>query len=255
MQIEDVFWSVFLLLVAPAVGSFLGVLVDRLPRSEDVMGKRSSCRTCHAKLGPLDLIPILSFIALRGKCRYCHSALAGWHLYLEIAALGLAFMAVSAGGDPLDIWLNALFLWVLLGLLTADVLWFRLPDPLNIALAVVTAVMAAQHGQIGLISALAGAALGSGSFMALRIGYQALRGREGLGMGDVKLMVGLGAFAGPFDVPVLLLMASLGALAAGLVVHLRARAQGAWATRRLPFGAALCCAAIVIWVFRHLTAI
>lgn len=255
MPAEGAFWVVFLLLVAPAVGSFLGVLVDRLPRGEDVLGRPSACRSCGARLGPLDLIPILSFIALRGACRRCRAPLAGWHLYLEIAALGGAVMAVAAGGPPAVMWLNALFLWCLLGLLSADLLWFRLPDPLNAALFAIALALSALPGQIGALPALAGAALGSGSFWALRIAYQALRGREGLGLGDVKLMAGLGAYAGAFDLPLVLLIASLGALLTGLAVHLMRGGlggrRGSWAMQRLPFGAALCGAAIALWVIRQ----
>lgn len=251
MSFGEAFAVVFLLLMAPAVGSFLGVLVDRLPRQEDVFRQRSRCRDCQHPLAVWDLVPVLSYVWLGGKCRYCRAALSPWHLYMEVAAFGLAVVAVSAGGDALQTWLSTVFLWLLLALLAADLIWFRLPDPLNAALLVVAVGVSVQPGQIGLKAALIGAFLGVVIFLALRIGYQAMRKREGLGLGDVKLMAGLGAFAGPWDLPLLLLIASLGALLAGVVGLRNKRSSTPIGLQRLPFGAALCAAAMLLWVLRQ----
>ncbi len=247
----DVYSAVFLILIAPAIGSSLGGLEDALPRQEDIFGQRSGCRACGAPLGFIDLIPILSFVMLGAKCRQCHKPIAGWHLYLEVAALGLALVALSSGGNLVLIWLTALFFWILLGLVAADLLWFRLPDPLTLALFVTALALAMLPGQMGVFLALAGAALGSGVFWIIRIAYKAVRGREGLGFGDVKLMAGLGAFCGPFDLALLLLLASAGALITGLVAYGVRGGSGPWATRRLPFGAALCIASLVLWIYRQ----
>ncbi|WGW05909.1 prepilin peptidase [Tropicibacter oceani] len=240
--------AILLILLAPFIGSFLGVLVDRLPRGEDVMRRRSACRSCAAPLGVGDLIPILSFALSRGRCRHCAAELAPWHLYIEITALGAAVCVVAAGGAGWSVWLQAIFLWLLIALFFADLLWMRLPDPLTMALFAAAMMLAV--GGIGLLAALYGAALGSGSFLLLRLGYRFLRGREGLGLGDVKLMAGLGAFAGPGGLALLVLVASGGALAwvaARQWFHGRGAVRG---DMRLPFGAALCAAGGALWVAR-----
>ncbi|MBY5935567.1 prepilin peptidase [Tateyamaria omphalii] len=237
--------ALLVLLISPAVGSFLAVLVDRLPRGEDVVRAPSACRSCGARLGLRDLVPVLSFVLLRGRCRRCCASIPPMTLYIEILAIGAAVLAVLAGGGPVAVLLNALWLWLLVALAATDLVWFRLPDPLTAALGAVALGLAALPGGIGLIPALVGAVAGAGSFAALRWAYARLRGREGLGMGDVKLMAGLGGFAGVAALPQLVLVAALMALAAALVTR-----GGMAGTRALPFGAALCAAGAVLWLMR-----
>lgn len=233
--------SLFLLLAAPAVGSFLAMLVDRLPRGEDVVTAPSRCRSCQIRLSARDLVPLLSFAMARGRCRACAAPLPGWLVLMELAALGLAGLALLRGGDLWQVWTAAGMLWLLLALGVCDLLWFRLPDALTAALAALCFGAALASGQ-GMV-ALAGGLLGAGSFLALRVGYHALRGREGLGLGDVKLMFGLGALTGPAQLPLLVLIAALGALVATLALHRDLRGDLA-----LPFGAALTAAGGVLWL-------
>lgn len=250
MSLDPRLSALLLILTAPAVGSFLGVLVDRLPRDEDVFRRGSACRGCGQRLSVLDLIPILSFALSKGRCRHCGASFAPWHLYIEITALGMAVLTVAAGKTGAGLWLDALFLWILLALFFTDLIWMRLPDSLTAALFLVAMAAALLPGGQGGQTALLGAALGCGSFAALRFGYRALRGREGLGLGDVKLMAGLGAFAGPIHLPLMVLMASGGALALVVVLHgLRGNGTPA-GTMRIPFGSALCLAGATLWVLR-----
>ena len=88
--------------------------------------------------------------------------------------------------------------------------------------------------------------MGAGSFWGLRVGYFYLRGREGLGLGDVKLMAGIGALLGPWLIPHVVLLAALGALGAALL-HRKRNADAMAATRALPFGTALCVATLLLW--------
>jgi leader peptidase (prepilin peptidase)/N-methyltransferase len=124
-------------------------------------------------------------------------------------------LAVLAGGGFGAALLSAL--WLLIALAMSDAVWMRLPDGLTAAAAVLALLLAAQPAGIRLAAALWGAVLGAGSFAALRWGYFVLRGRMGLGLVDVKLMVGLGAFCGPLA---------------------------------LPFGTALCFSAALLWLWR-----
>lgn len=237
--------AVLIVLLSPAIGSFLTVLIDRLPRKQSIVWPGSTCRTCHTRLGPRDLIPILSFALGRGRCRHCGTAIPPWHLYVEITAIGCAVIAVILGETTLHMMLIACLLWLLLTLAVTDLLWFRLPDLLTGALALCALMLAVTEGRLWL--AMAAGCLGSGAFWMIRLGYAAWRDREGLGMGDVKLMMGLGALVGPWDLPLLVLIAAC--LALGMTA-VQALAQGRplRGSHPLPFGTALCAAGACLWM-------
>lgn len=237
--------------ISPFAGSFLGLLVDRLPRDEPVVIARSACRSCGTALAPHELIPLVSFALARGRCRSCAAPIPRWLPLMEIAALALALLAVVLGRTPAEIALFAGLLWTLLALAAADLMWFRLPDPLTATLLVLALACAYVTGWPPLPLALWGAAIGAGSFLAIRIGYHRLRHREGLGLGDVKLMAGLGAALGPLDLPLMVLTAALCALAAALAGRVTSP-EALSATRPMPFGAALAAAGGVIWAVARL---
>lgn len=243
---SEIALAVLLLLCAPAVGSFLGVVIDRVPRGEDVVARRSACRACARPLAPRDLVPVLSFVARRGRCASCGAAIPPWLLYTELAATGAALVALAAGGGPLQVLLNAGLLWLLLALAVSDLQWLRLPDVLVASLGLLVAAHVILFADPG--AAALGAALGAGSFWGLRAGYRRLRGREGLGLGDVKLMAPLGALTGPWDLPLMVLLAALVALAAALILGARA-GHTLDAAQPLPFGAPLCAATALVHLF------
>lgn len=241
-----------ILLISPAVGSFLGVLADRLPRGESVIHPRSACRQCNTRLSAADLVPVLSYAWTRGRCRHCGAAVAPWHLYIELTAIGLAAIAVAMGGGTTDMLLQAALLWTLLALIATDLMWFRLPDPLTGTLLALALALSLRPGaDPAPAAALIGGCLGAGSFWLIRVAYRRLRGRDGLGLGDVKLMAGLGALSGPLLLPHLILLAALGALAAALLQRLSDR-EALNPTRPLPFGAALALAGMAVWIWLHL---
>ncbi|MGJ8615523.1 MAG: prepilin peptidase [Sulfitobacter sp.] len=242
------FPAFLLILISPAIGSFIAVLADRLPRGEDVLVTPSSCRLCGTRLAARDLIPFVSFILQKGRCRYCEGQIPPFAFYAELLALGSAVLAVLAGGGTGDILLSALWLWLLLSLAMTDAIWFRLPDALTGSAFIVATIIAMQPYGLGIEQALLGAAIGAGSLAALRWVYARVRGRAGLGLGDVKLMAGLGAFVGPLALPQLVLIAALAALIGALLTR-RTAPDGLSGTRALPFGAALCAAAALIWFY------
>ncbi|WP_270725278.1 prepilin peptidase [Shimia sp. Alg240-R146] len=252
--IDAVTIAVLLIVLSPAVGSFLAVLVDRLPRGEDVVMARSRCRSCEETLTWGDLLPLVSFAVNRGRCRHCGTKVPPWLLAMEVAALGLAGLAVALWphGWPVSVLVvDVVLLWLLLALLAADLRWMRLPDVLTGALLGVALLRTLLVPSGDPLQALLGSGLGVLSFAVLRRAYWRVRGREGLGLGDVKLMAGLGAFSGPLDLPLLVLIAALLALAGAGAVRLMGRSLGA--TTALPFGAALALAGGLLWLARMLT--
>src|SRR3989338_3394559 len=92
--------SIFLFIFGTAIGSFLNVLIDRLPREESING-RSHCEYCKKTLSPLDLVPVLSFLFLKGKCRYCGRKLSWQYPGIEILT-GLLFVSISNIQSPIS---------------------------------------------------------------------------------------------------------------------------------------------------------
>lgn len=237
-----------IILAGPFIGSFLGVLADRLPRGEDAVRKRSQCRACAARLGWRDLVPVLSFALSRGRCRHCGATLPAWLLNIEIVAAGVGVLAVIVAQSPLQMVLSAVLLWLLTALFFADLTRYRLPDALTLFLFATALALAWEDPSRSLLTAGLSGLAASGAFLALRLGYRALRGREGLGLGDVKLMAGIGAALGPWGVAPAVLAAALAALGVVLVQSLTGRAPLS-PVRPVPFGSYLCLAAGGMWLW------
>lgn len=233
--------AVFLCLAGAAAGSFLAAWADRLPRGESILARPSACRDCGARIGWRDLVPVLSWLALGGRCRRCGAAIPRRLFHAEIGGVALAAAAIWVAQSPAQMALGALYLWLLMGLALCDLAAFRLPDALNAALLTTGLALAVQAGALG--AGLIGAGVGAGAFLAIRLGYGLLRGREGLGLGDVKLMAGIGAGLGWQALPLVALLAALWAMAWALL-------RGGVTARdtEIPFGAYLATAAGVLWL-------
>ena len=222
------------------LGSFIAALVIRWPQDRSVVAGRSRCDACDAVLGPADLVPLLSAVRSRGKCRHCGAAIDPLHWRVELAAvaIGGASGALLPGiGGPA----TALFGWLLLALAALDLTHYWLPDRLTIILA----LAGLATGYLGIAPAfderLVGGAAGFGALWAIGAAYRLLRGREGLGGGDPKLLGAIGLWVGWRMLPQVVLIASLVGL--GVVVFAHLTRRGLRADDRLPFGALLAIAA------------
>lgn len=245
-------FAILMALAGAAAGSFVALVAERLPRGQPVIAARSACRSCGATLRAHELIPLLSWPWLRGRCAHCGARIPSilWQAELVGALFGL--LAALGAPDPARALLLAGWSWALLGLALADLRFFRLPDPLTAAAAVLgLGVMLAGDGTgwpdltQRATDALAGGLAGGGAFWALRIGYRWRTGRDGMGMGDVKLAAALGLGLGLAALPITVLVAALGALAMALLRAWRKR-RPLNRLGRVPFGAALALAAVAI---------
>ncbi|MBO0736916.1 MAG: prepilin peptidase, partial [Alphaproteobacteria bacterium] len=124
-------WS--LIVAAPFVGSFLGVVIRRLPDGLPIVRARSRCESCGARLTARDLVPFFSWIAAKRQCRHCGAKLGWFYPGVELAALAVAVTAVAAKGGP-DAWLDCLLGWWLLTLGWIDIRRWLLPDVLTLPL-------------------------------------------------------------------------------------------------------------------------
>ena len=227
---------------APFAGSFLGVVVKRLPEGRPIVLSRSACAACGTKLGPRDLVPLLSFAASRGRCRHCGAAIPGFHPAIELAATLVALIAAFVMDSPEGIAAACGLGWALLCAAWIDWEHYILPD--IIVLPLLLAGLAVNWLRIDDLPADAalGAAVGYSAFAGLAWAYRRLRGHDGLGMGDAKLLAAGGAWLGWEALPaVVLIAAGIGLGAAGIGWF-----AGRRVTRmtRLPFGPSL---ALAIW--------
>ena len=222
------------------VGSFLGALVMRWPQGKGVLLGRSACDGCGATLAAFELVPVLSALALRLRCRRCGARIDPVHLVMEVlaAAIGAAGFALAAGPLAAVGW--CLLGWCLLALAVLDARHFWLPDALTLPLAFLGLTLGAYVTGVSMTDRWIGAAIGYGVLMALALGYRAMRGRDGLGLGDAKLLGAIGAWAGWHALPLVLLVASTGGLLWALVMAIGGRAVGH--ETRLPLGTFLCLA-------------
>lgn len=252
------------------IGSFLNVVIYRLPRQMEhdwavqcgqalsgsrpnLAGPGSQCPECGHPLAWFENIPVLSFILQRGRCRACAVRIPWRYPLVELASAGLALAAVWAFGTTLEAGLVMSFLWTLLVLAAIDARTLLLPDRLTLGLlwAGLLANALGYWGVVPLADAVLGAVAGYASLAGVAWGYARLTGREGMGMGDAKLLAALGAWLGWMVLPLIVLLASLLALLAGGLALWRGQADRHTA---LPFGPflAMAGAAGIFWGERWL---
>ena len=235
------------LLLGPFIGSFLGVLIRRLPSGRPVALARSACETCGARLTPIELIPLISHLRQRGLCRHCGASIPPFHWHVELAATTIPLAALLPfADDPARLWLATILGWWLLALAWIDATTLRLPDALTLPL-IPAGLLAAWwlDPSTAWLNACA-VVIAYCAFRAIAIGYRTIRHREGLGRGDAKLLAALAAWVGLDALPLTILGAALLGLAAALAMRLRG--QKVSARTALPFGPCLSLAAWLLYL-------
>jgi leader peptidase (prepilin peptidase)/N-methyltransferase len=252
--------TIFVALFALAIGSFLNVVIHRLPMGESLVAPRSRCPGCGAPIAAWQNVPVLSWLLLRGRCASCRKPISLRYPLVELATALLAVALWRGFGPGAAFVVAAPFALAMLVLFFTDWDHQLLPDPITLGGFATGLVLAwwnpFLHGATGwgrLWSALSGAALGAGVLWGIGAAYTRLRGIEAMGMGDVKMMAMVGAFAGPAGVLFTLFFASIvGALVGIALVPLRGRTM----KDTLPFGCFLAPAALaaLLWGRRALDA-
>ncbi|MES2755711.1 MAG: prepilin peptidase [Pseudomonadota bacterium] len=222
-------------------GSFLATLAVRWPTGRSVTSGRSACDGCGRTLTVWELLPLVSALLQRGRCRGCGAAIAPDHAAIEwgAAAIGGAAFGLMPGVAGAG-W--ALFGWLLLTLAALDARHFWLPDRLTLTLGALGLLGGGLTTGISLADRAIGVVAGFAALWAIGRGYRWLRGREGLGGGDAKLLGAIGAWLGWQALPFVVLAASiLGLLAAAFAGGLRS-------DRAVPFGTALAAGTLPGWI-------
>ena len=225
--------DVYAVLLGLVVGSYLNVVIHRLPRGLSTVLPRSRCPSCGVPIRARDNLPVLSWLLLRGRCRNCGAFIAWRYPAVEALTALLFLAAVERFGFSLDAVAAMLFCALLVALAGIDAEHYLLPDRLTLPGIVLGLAVQPFVSWGSLVSAAIGAALGAAILLALWGGWLVLRGEEGLGLGDVKMLAMVGAFLGWKGTLVTLLFASV----AGSVVGLALIALGRGGMKsRLPFG-------------------
>ena len=235
-----------LLVAAPFIGSFLGVVIRRVPDGRALAWARSSCENCGTVLRPAELVPLASWAAMRGRCRYCGAVLGWFYPAVELTALAVALIALAVD-DAETAWLDAVLGWWLLALAWIDLRRWILPDALTLPLILAGLLAAVALDPDALAQRALGAVLGYLSLRLLAWAYARLRRREGLGQGDAKLLAAAGAWLGALALPQVVLLAAVSALLAAAALRLSGTSIGAQSA--LPFGPFLALATWALWLF------
>jgi leader peptidase (prepilin peptidase) / N-methyltransferase len=267
----DLFFIVAFFFFGLVFGSFLNVCVYRMPRELSVVRPRSACPACGTPIAAYDNIPVLSWILLGGKCRHCKTAISPRYAAVELLTAVFFVVGYLAASGSLPGFVDStcdlagrsiaepikfcVFSFLLIGLIFTDAETKLLPDLLTkpgIALGLILSlfvpvecgepcgrnVLPSLAGLItlpgpiySLLNAVAGAVMGSAFILGIALLYEAVRGVEGMGRGDVKLMGLIGAFLGVKLTLLVLVLGSAIGSAFGLLLILFVWRKR-WARRR-----------------------
>ncbi len=223
------------------VGSFLNVVIYRLPRDLSVVRPRSRCPSCGGAIAPWWNIPVISWLLLRGKCALCRAPISARYPAVELATALLFAAAARLDGFSIALPFHLFFLAAMIAVTLIDLDFQIIPDEISLSGAVLGVACAALEGRV--LDGLIGAVVGSGILWAIGAAYFALRKVEGMGGGDVKLAVMLGAFLGWKGVLLTLFASSFVGAIVGIALI---RLAGGDRQTRIPFGTFLAPAAVFV---------
>ncbi len=223
-------------------GSFLNVLILRLPKDQSVVHPRSRCPKCESLIAWYDNIPVLSWIVLGGKCRHCREPISAQYPIIEAVTGVLWVAALWYYGYTLTALSAAVFGTMLLGIAVTDARHYLIPNEYTLGGLIIGLLFALRGGVEGTVDALIGAAVGFGVlYLVAVLGAKAF-GKEAMGGGDIKMMAMVGAFTGWKGVLLTLFGGSL--LGTLVFVPLSLKHK-----RLVPFGVFLAPAAALAFVF------
>ncbi len=266
-----VVWIAFAGVLGLVVGSFLNVVILRLPERmaasweqearevlaleaepvplpPGIVREPSHCPQCKHKLSALDNIPVFGWLFLRGRCRYCQMKISIQYPLVELLCGVLSAVIVCKFGPSWSALAGLVLTWSLIALSGIDFRTQLLPDQLTLPLLWVGLLLALLPMFVAAPSAIIGAAIGYLSLWSVYWLFKLLTGKEGMGYGDFKLLAALGAWMGPVSLlPIVLLSSLIGALVGSSLIVLRKRDSQI----PMPFGPFIAVAGWVWFIFGH----
>lgn len=242
MRAVEVVFLVYAGILGAALGSFLNVCIARLPERESLIRPRSRCPNCGHQVAWYDNVPIVSFLALRGKCRGCRQPISWQYPAIEgIVAVTWVLMAWHYG-PTWDGLRGSLFFTILIGIAVIDARHYLIPDVMSLGGLGAGLALSLLPGTPTPLYSVIGAALGFGVLLLVGVGGEMLFKKPAMGGGDMKMMAMVGAFLGPAGA---MLTIFLGALAGTLIFGPISLKTG----KLVPFGVFLAVGGAVTFLF------
>jgi leader peptidase (prepilin peptidase)/N-methyltransferase len=237
---------ILIVLLGMAWGSFLNVVIYRLPQGKSLLKPPSSCPHCGKRIKFYDNIPILSYLILRGKCRHCGTRISLSYFLVELLTPISFILLYHQHSLSLFFFASCLFASALIVLGFIDFAHQILPDEITLPGLALALVYSFFREDFALKQALIGAVAGAGFLLIVYGAYYLLRKKEGLGMGDVTMMLLIGAYLGWRQAFFTLILASFtGAIVGVLLISIKKKDL----QYSLPFGTFLAPAAFfsLLW--------
>ena len=248
MMDMELLFSITSFLLGAVVGSFLNVVILRLPaEGESIVYPASRCPACGTPIHWYDNIPILSYLFLLGRCRACRGAISLQYPLVELCMALLSLALYTKFALSFEFFFYFLFLAALLAIIFIDIHHQIIPDVISLpgilvgfAGSFVASELTWQQSGLGIL-------LGGGMLYAVAAGYYLLTRREGMGGGDVKLLGMIGAFLGVQSLLFVVFASSLSGSIIGILAMLK---QGKGGKTRIPYGPFLALGAMLFLFFR-----
>lgn len=231
----------FAVALGAILGSFLNVLILRLPNEESVVFPGSKCPHCQTPIAWYDNVPIASWLVLRGRCRSCKTGISVQYPLVELIVAVVWGLSAWYYGATLTALTAALFGTILLGIAVTDARHYLIPDEFSLGGLVLGLLLSFRGGFPGLLEALIGAAVGFGVLYVVAVLGEKVFQKEAMGGGDIKMMAMVGAFVGWQGVLLTIFGGSL--LGTLVFVPLQIKEK-----RLVPFGIFLAAAAAIVFV-------
>jgi leader peptidase (prepilin peptidase)/N-methyltransferase len=237
---------VFVFFGGLCIGSFLNVVIHRLPLEESIVTPRSQCPACHAPIPWFYNIPVFSFLWLRARCANCKVKISWRYPAVELITALLFTAAAWLNPVPLAWPFHFYFLGALVACTFIDLDHWILPDKITLPGIAIGLLSAFVVPDLALLDSVAGVIFGGGIFYLVAWAYYAISKKEGLGGGDIKFLAMVGAFLGLQGAAITLVISSLLGSVVGVFLILVKRRKGNTA---MPFGPFLAGAAGIAFFF------
>jgi leader peptidase (prepilin peptidase)/N-methyltransferase len=237
---------IYVAMIGLCTGSFIGLVVDRLPVGRSLHWERSRCPDCDHVLALRDLLPVVGWLLNRGRCRFCDGAIGIRYPLIEIGAGAIAVWSFAVLPGWLA-WASCGLGWTLLAMSLIDARHLYLPNRLTLPLIPAGLAVAWAVDPDKLLGHGVGAVAGYTLVLVLAETYRRLRGREGIGMGDAKLLAAAGAWVSWQGLPSIIILAAGASLLVALV-H-AALTRRSMMQHEFPFGPYLSLALWLVWLY------
>lgn len=237
----ELFYVSLFFLYGIIFGSFFNVVGLRMPKKESIIAPPSHCTTCHYKLGVLDLIPVFSYVFLRGRCRNCQTKISAIYPVMELITGLLFALSYWLIGFQLELVVALLFISLLIIITVSDIQYMLIPNKILLPFGLVLFILRFFSPLSPWWDSLAGAVIGFGILLLIGI-----VSKGGMGGGDIKLFFVIGLVLGTLHTLLTLFLAALIGSIVGIIIL---RIKGKGRKTPIPFGPSIAVGAIIAYFF------